>query len=362
MKVRNLHYYVLAISMINLLLTVGYNQMSNAISSEEHENLQYMIPVTSATIIPQQSLNDTKNNVSSSSSFIPEIAKGSAIPSKGYLVEEIRDNLYWVTDGVYNTMFLVSNDGVIAVDAPPSLGEKYVMAIKEVTDLPIKFVIYSHSHADHIGAAGSIFPDNVTYIAHEDTANLLKIANDSKRPISSVTFKDHYNVTLGNQTLELDYNGLNHEPGNIYIYAPKQKTLMLVDVVFPGWAPFKDLAITSFVPGFVKAHEIVLTYDFDSFIGGHLTRLGTVDDVKIQREFVNDLINASRTANGNHDFMAFVGEYGLSNPWLVFSKYADAITNDCTKSMLAKWKDRLGGTEEFMESHCWKMTESQRVD
>src|SRR5690349_20651698 len=39
------------------------------------------------------------------------------------------------------------------------------------------------------------------------------------------------------------YKGVNHERGNILIYAPTQKVLMLVDVVFPDWVPFRDLAI-----------------------------------------------------------------------------------------------------------------------
>jgi hypothetical protein len=42
------------------------------------------------------------------------------------LVEEIRDGLFWVTDGAYNTMFLVTNEGVVAVDAPPSIGKNYL--------------------------------------------------------------------------------------------------------------------------------------------------------------------------------------------------------------------------------------------
>ena len=90
---------------------------------------------------------------------IPETAKGPAIPSKGYLVEEIRDGIFWITDGAYNTMFLVTDEGVIAVDAPPTIGKNYLKAISEVTDKPITHVIYSHAHIDHIGAAG-IFPKN----------------------------------------------------------------------------------------------------------------------------------------------------------------------------------------------------------
>ena len=90
--------------------------------------------------------------------------KGPAIPPKGYLVQEIRDHLYWVTDGSYNTIFLVTEKGVVAVDALPSIGKNYLKAIAEVTNKPIAYVIYSHAHLDHIGAPG-IFPKNATYIS-----------------------------------------------------------------------------------------------------------------------------------------------------------------------------------------------------
>lgn len=60
-------------------------------------------------------------------SALPEAAIGPTIPpEKGYFVEEIRGGLYWVTDGSYNTMFLVTNEGVVAVDAPPSIGANYI--------------------------------------------------------------------------------------------------------------------------------------------------------------------------------------------------------------------------------------------
>jgi hypothetical protein len=55
---------------------------------------------------------------------------------------------------------------------------------------------------------------------------------------------------------------------------------MLVDIVFPGWVPFPYLAKAKDTAGFIKAHDIALVkYDFDTFVGGHLTRLGTRNDV-----------------------------------------------------------------------------------
>ena len=168
-----------------------------------------MVLVSTSTNNSQQ---DSSNSSSINATQIPEKAKGPAIPSKDYLVEKIRDDLYWVTDGVYDTMFLVSDEGVIAADAPPSLGENYIKAIREVTDKPIRYAVYSHSHIDHIGAAENIYPDNVTIVAQEETAKLLKIANDSNRPIPTIMFKDNYNLTLGNQTLEVTIRALIMNP------------------------------------------------------------------------------------------------------------------------------------------------------
>lgn len=299
---------------------------------------------------------------------IPESAKGPSIPEKGYLVEEIGDNLYWVTDGIYNTMFLVTDEGVVAVDAPPSIGQNYLKAIAEVTDKPITHVIYSHAHLDHIGAAG-MFPKNATYIAHQDTGlelqRAMSLASNTSAipPVPTVTFPNNYTLQIGNQTLNLDYYGENHMPGNLFIYAPNQKTLMLVDVVFPGWVPFLNLAIAEDVAGFIKAHDIILSnYDFDTFVGGHLTRLGTRDDVMIQQEFVSDLEKAAGKANSEVQFGDVAAQVGNTNDtWLLYSKYVDAVDQNCVQTMLPKWESRLAGAEAFMPSHCFTMTESGRV-
>lgn len=87
---------------------------------------------------------------------------------KGYFVAELHDGLYWVTEGAYTAMFLTTGKGVVLVDAPPSFGDNMVRAIKEVTDESITHVVYTHSHADHIGGA-HLFLKNAVYIAHEVT-------------------------------------------------------------------------------------------------------------------------------------------------------------------------------------------------
>lgn len=320
--------------------------------------------------VSSEEIKDDISNISDpTQTQIPESAKGPAIPEKGYLVEEIRDNLYWVTDGSYNTMFLVTDEGVVAIDAPPSIGQNYLKAIAEVTDKPVTYVIYSHAHLDHIGAAG-IFPRNATYIAQEATASELQRAIDLASnismipPVPTMTFANNYTLRIGNQTLDLDYYGDNHMPGNLFIYAPNQKTLMLVDVVFPGWVPFAYLAISSDIAGFIDSLDIALNnYDFDTFVGGHLNRLGTRDDVVTEQEFITDLEKAAVKANTEVQFGDIIAQVGnTSDTWLLYSKYIDAVDQNCVQTMLSKWEDRLGGAEAFMPTHCFTMTEAGRVE
>lgn len=293
---------------------------------------------------------------------------------KGYFVGGIGDDLYWVTDGTYQMMFLVTNQGVIVVDAPPSIGENILKAIADVTDKPITHVVYSHSHADHIGAAG-IYPDDAMVIAHEETAAQLEKALSADRaypygvfvgggpvPLPDITFKKRFTLRRGEQVLELDYRGANHEPGNIFIYAPRQKALMLVDVIFPAWVPFAELALAEDIPGYFEAYDQVLSYDFDTFIGGHLTRLGTRADVETAREYVLDVRANAAAALQQVDFFTIAQETGFENQWLLFDTYLDAVAQTCAEATVSEWSGRLAGVDIFTFSHCWVAMESLRIE
>jgi len=303
---------------------------------------------------------------------IPDSVFGPAInPEKGYFVEEISDGLYWVTEGTYQVMFLTTGEGVIVIDAPPSIGENILNAIKDVSNEPITHVIYSHSHADHIAAA-SMYPDDAIFIAHEET--VVNLANNddpyefgaflggSPVPEPTVTFSDKYILEVGSQTLELTYLGPNHNPGNIFIYAPKQKVLMLVDVIFPKWSPFKDLAVTTDVNEFIDSHDDVLSYEFDVLISGHLGRFGTREDVEIQQEYVLDMQANAAKALQTVDFNTIAQEVGFGNIWLLIDKYLDAVAEECSDLTLEKWKNNLAAADVFTSSHCFKLVENLRIN
>ena len=165
---------------------------------------------------------------------IPESAKGPAIdPAKGYRLQKLGKDLYMITDNALQCMFMVYEKGVVLVDAPESLAPYIKKAIAEVTDKPITHFIYSHSHADHVGGAGSLnFGKNVMIIGHEETKKLLVRANDPARPVPTVTFKDKYILEAGSQMLELSYHGNAHEPGNIFI---GEINLARITILGIGW-------------------------------------------------------------------------------------------------------------------------------
>jgi glyoxylase-like metal-dependent hydrolase (beta-lactamase superfamily II) len=117
---------------------------------------------------------------------VPRSALGPALNEQGYHVGRVERNLYWVTDGVYNSAFLITADGVVLFDAPPSIGHNLQRAIDEVAapegaSNTVTHLVYSHHHADH-GAAASLF-GNAVRIGHEETRQLLVRDDDPARPL-----------------------------------------------------------------------------------------------------------------------------------------------------------------------------------
>ncbi|GAA2215830.1 MBL fold metallo-hydrolase [Nonomuraea monospora] len=288
---------------------------------------------------------------------VPEIARGPRIPDTGYLVEEIADGIFWVSDGSYQMMFLVTGDGVIAVDAPPTLGHNILRAIRGVTSKQISHVVYSHQHSDHVGAV-SVYPGDVPRYAHRITAERLAGLADPNRPLPTRVFDD----TLTIDGLRLDYHGPNHAEGNIFIHAPEQRVLMLVDVIFPGWVPFSNLAVSANIPGYVEAHDQVLAYDFDKFVGGHVTRPGSRQDVVTQQEYMADLQATTEHALSAVDLPKIMAGTDPANVWMTFRTYLDAVAAMAADELVPRWIDRLGGADIFTLPNAWAMAEALRLD
>jgi hypothetical protein len=111
---------VLSGSLTSVQISLNSKPITYVQAQEEHSGEEAYLLFVSDNV--QQQSTDNTNTTTTQ---IPETAKGPAIPSeKGYLVQEIGDQLYSVSDGSYNTMFMVTDEGVIAIDRPSNFRGK----------------------------------------------------------------------------------------------------------------------------------------------------------------------------------------------------------------------------------------------
>ena len=200
------------------------------------------------------------------------------------------------TDGVYifrnvnhQSIFIVTNDGVIVTDpvayGRPTGGQTYLDEIRKVTDKPIKYMIYSHHHFDHI-AGGKVFKDaGARVIAHHLAKKRLEVLKDPHTVLPDEVVSDKGRVIkLGGTVVELNYLGLNHSDSTLVLRLPKEKIIFVVDTIPVGQVPGR---------GMIDIHPLeteaflqkVYLMDWERLIPGHPgvgDRLGTKKDVQDQ--------------------------------------------------------------------------------
>jgi glyoxylase-like metal-dependent hydrolase (beta-lactamase superfamily II) len=196
------------------------------------------------------------------------------------------DNVYIFRYGNVQSMFVVTPAGVIATDpisyAVPGASKVYVSEIRKVTNQPIKYLIYSHHHFDHI-AGGKAFKDaGATIVAHERAKERLTVLQDPNTPLPDQTISKTTTFTLGGTAIELNYLGLNHSDTTLVMRLPKEKIIFAVDIIPVGSLPGRAM-IDSFPLEWEDTMKKVLAMDWDKLIPGHpgapAGRLGTKQDV-----------------------------------------------------------------------------------
>ena len=290
---------------------------------------------------------------------------GTTLNEQGYYVGRVEGNLYLVTDGTYQSAFLTTCDGVILFDAPPTLGHNIQRAVGEIAAAngvtnKVTHLIYSHHHADHTGAS-SLFDGNITRIGHEETRKLLLRDDDPARPAPEETFQDRRIIEIGGERIELAWHGSNHSPDNIFIHLPDHATLMLVDIVNPGWAAVCQSNLADDVPGYIQAVDTALTYPWKHFIGGHMGRLGTRDDIATHRQYMADIVDSSRKALDTVDPTQFLVKRA-ENTWAAMRDYLDAITVAAAAPVIEKYTGVLAAADVLTVGTTFQVMQSIRLD
>jgi len=258
---------------------------------------------------------------------------------------------------------MITPKGVIAVDSPPtsnSDGNSILETIAQYTDKPIKWVIYTHHHLDHVGSM-SIYPKGAEYICHKHAAD--EIEESGLPPCTTKVGNEGHTLKIDkDHIIQLDYHGPVHTPGNLYIHIPAYKLLMVTDFVFPQWGPYANLGMQSSLITYEKAFDIVLAYDFDHYVGGHVDRVGTRQDVLVGRDFFNDLVDVVKEGYATVDIGPIIeanGGFTGTNTFTIYRAYSNAVDQYCIDKMLNElgWSEKLIDAAAFMETHCFLVYE-----
>jgi glyoxylase-like metal-dependent hydrolase (beta-lactamase superfamily II) len=212
------------------------------------------------------------------------------------------DNVYIFRYGGHQSMFIVTPEGVIATDP---IGERrpaakaYIEEIQKITKAPIKYVIYSHSHYDHV-AGGQPFKDlGAEFIAHRNAQKRIAALKPADVVVPDQVVDGNKVISLGGTTLELNYVGLNHSDSTLVMRLPKEKIIFTVDWIPIKGIQFRGMADT-YVPDIEEALNKVIAMDWETLIPGHPgpggVQTGTKEDAKNELAYLQDLSAAVKKA------------------------------------------------------------------
>jgi glyoxylase-like metal-dependent hydrolase (beta-lactamase superfamily II) len=292
---------------------------------------------------------------------VPPAIKARILPvdaKKGYLVKQLKPEVYMITDGGYQSLFVTTGKGVILLDAPPSFGGKIVQAVSETTKEPIVELVYSHSHLDHISGAPEVLRQapGMKILAEEGVAEFLRDKKDPRRPVPTETFKGQYTLKLGSASIEMKHGHWHSNEGDLYIYLPTKKVLMAIDTMPPGYAQFQDFDLTADFHDYLARFDQLLAYDFDVLVGGHLGFAGNRNDVEVAKAYTLDVYKTVKRIHDGTDQMKVVSQaaakYGSDNKMALFRTVLDPMVERCAKEIEGRWSDRLASVDVYALSHC----------
>jgi glyoxylase-like metal-dependent hydrolase (beta-lactamase superfamily II) len=201
--------------------------------------------------------------------FVSSLSAAPSAPTSVDMeVKKVSEHVYYVegvpgiaTDNegfISNAGFIITGDGVVVFDSlgTPSLADKLVKKIKSITPQPIKKVIVSHFHADHIYGlqvfeklgAEIIAPYGAQrYIRSEAARERLEerqfsldpwVNEDTHLVLPDTTVDKSKQFTLGGVTFSINFMGKAHSDGDLTLLVEPDKVLFSGDIIFQERIPF----------------------------------------------------------------------------------------------------------------------------
>lgn len=222
-------------------------------------------------------------------------AQAAVIPTdmRSRVTTELAPGLYTFGSFAARSIFVVGEDGVIATDpVNADFAKDMRSAIRKVTNKPVKYVVYSHQHWDHV-SGGQIFKDEgATFISHEKCMAHFKADPNPAIVMPNRTVTGGETISLKGKSLKLMYFGSNHGDCMLVMQLDGTDVLYVNDLVTPY-----SLGL-GFMPDYNpkewarSLRAIEARPDWQRMVGGHGVPFGQRDAVTQRRKFLEQLMAA----------------------------------------------------------------------
>ncbi|HDJ9237948.1 MBL fold metallo-hydrolase [Escherichia coli] len=321
-------YTILASSLISGSV-FAQTEISTANSSTV--NASYVEPSAEKIISPSDKLNNLfERNM-----------------SQPYILQKIGERTYYVQRYFYSTTFYVGDKGVLLFDAPEGRGKYLLQAIRDVTPLPVTALVYSHYHVEHIGDSPFWNDEakkegvNLRIIASKATAEKMQFMNSRLPVATQVLSKKDDQFKFEKQTIELHrFVKAGHTDDHSVWLLKQEKVAHSPDLLNPDQLPMMGFAVSDTLVYHDSNLRQVEMLDWKYFIGGH-GNIGSHDDFKFQRQFLNDLRDTTIKVRKEESFGKFMNK--TANNHADFARaQREAIIKKVTEVLRPKYGHMYG--------------------
>lgn len=215
----------------------------------------------------------------------------AACPDNPRGLEQIKGDLYRHTTGaglaVHSGLVLITKEGALLIDPAMTCTSGWLRdEIKKRFNVPVKYVIYTHAHTDHI-SGGQVFQKDGAIVVANQRAIEPIVGEKLPTAIPDKVFDTDMTITLGGETIQLHRVAASHSDSMVMIYFPGYKALQCTDVCESKSMPYNDF-LDFYYPGWIETLDWVIRQDVDIIDVGHYTP-ATKADIIAERNYMVDL-------------------------------------------------------------------------
>jgi len=202
-------------------------------------------------------------------------------------ITKLADDVYLFRHQSHQAIFIMTPEGVIVTDPISAEAAAWLKPeIKKLTDQPVRYVVYSHHHSDHI-TGGRMFADEATFVSHSAARQPIVDAADPSTPVPILTFTDRMFIDLGGKHVELIYTGKNHSDNSLVVLLPQDKLLFAVDFIPVETVAYRTMR-SDYPDDWIESLKRVEQLEFDTLVPGH-GKIGRKEHVRLFRGYLEDL-------------------------------------------------------------------------